>query len=80
MTNQSGVSEVLNSVFTYDFWDTDKLANQLVGIAKSDALKYSLQHNVLHEYTRISWNDIAKKCIHNYKKTKETISYEGAYA
>ncbi len=67
MTNQSGVSEVLNSIFTYDFWDVDKLANQIVGVAKSEALRTSLQQDVLKEYTRISWNDIARKCISNYK-------------
>ena len=80
MTKQSGVSEVLNSIFTYDFWDTDKLADQLVGIAKSDALRSSLEKNVLHEYTRISWTDIAKKCIHNYKAPSLATNFEGVYA
>lgn len=75
MTKQSGVSEVLNSIFTYDFWDTDKLANQLVGIAKSEALKKSLQENVLHEYTRISWGDIAQQCIAHYKSAKTQEVY-----
>lgn len=80
MTNQSGVSEVLNSIFTYDFWDTDKLANQIVAIAKSDALKKSLQENVLREYTRVSWSDIAKKCIHNYNVPVAHHEFEGVYA
>ena len=80
MTKQSGVSEVLHSIFTYDFWDVDKLANQLVGIAKSEALKKALQENVLHEYTRISWNDIAKQCISNYKTPPLAETFEGVYA
>ena len=80
MTKQSGVSEVLNSIFTYDFWDTDRLANQIVAIAKSDALKNSLQENVLREYTRVSWADIAKKCLNNYSAPSHEPAFEGVYA
>lgn len=79
MTNQSGVSEVLNSIFTYDFWDTDKLANQIVGIAQSDSLKHSLQTNIQREYTQISWSDIAKKCISNYKAPAIQANLEEIY-
>ena len=66
ISNQSGVGEVLHSVFRYDFWDTARLADQLVGIATSSALKYSLRKNVAREYDRISWQDIAKQCVDLY--------------
>ena len=69
VSKQSGVGEVLDSVFRYDFWDTDKLADQLVGIATSPALKQSLKDNIKREYTRLSWDDVAKKCMHLYKRT-----------
>ena len=80
MTNQSGVSEVLDSIFTYDFWDVEKLANQIVAVAKSPALKKELQENVLKEYTRISWNDIARKCISTYSAPSFAPAPEGAFA
>lgn len=67
VTKQSGVGEVLNSIFRYDFWDIDRLADQLVGIATSPALKESLRANVMHEYTRISWQDVAQQCVGAYK-------------
>lgn len=67
VTRQSGVGEVLNSVLRYDFWDIDRLANQLIGIATSPALSSELRHSVRHEYTRISWQDVAKKCFDNYR-------------
>lgn len=67
VTNQSGVGEVLHSIFRYDFWDTDRLADQLVGIATSPALKESLRRNVTREYTRISWGDVAQQCLSLYK-------------
>ena len=66
VTNQSGVGEVLQSIFRYDFWDVERLADQLVGIATSPALKESLRSNVLNEYARLSWHDVAKKCMSQY--------------
>jgi glycogen(starch) synthase len=68
VTNQSGVGEVLQSIFRYDFWDVERLADQLVGIATSPALKDSLRKNVLNEYARLSWHDVARKCIGQYVK------------
>jgi len=69
LTKQSGVAEVLHSIFTYDFWDVDRLADQIVGIATSDSLKQALRENVTNEYAQLSWNDVAKKCMHAYSNT-----------
>lgn len=70
ITRQSGVGEVLNSIFRYDFWDESRLADQIIGIATSSALKSSLQYNVKHEYSKISWQDAARKCFHIYQSMK----------
>lgn len=70
ISKQSGVGEVLGSIFRYDFWDVDKLADQLVGVATSPALKTSLKENVKKEYARLSWHDVAQKCIVLYKRMK----------
>lgn len=67
LTKQSGVSEVLSSIFRYDFWDTDRLADQIIGIATSDALRNSLKQNILSEYARLSWSDVAAKCVRVYQ-------------
>lgn len=75
VTKQSGVGEVLHSVLRYDFWDTDRLADQLVGIATSPALKQSLRDNVKHEYARLSWNDAAAQCMAIYKNKKPVEIY-----
>jgi len=66
LTKQSGVGEVLNSVFRYDFWDEDVLADQLIGIATSYVLKKSMQEDVKKEYGRISWHDAAWKLMRIY--------------
>ncbi|MFZ2126438.1 MAG: glycosyltransferase family 4 protein [Candidatus Microsaccharimonas sp.] len=72
LTRQSGVSEVLNNTFKYDFWDIDRLADQIVGIATSEALQTSLKSNVAKEYAQVSWNDIARQCtaVYTHSRTK----------
>jgi glycogen(starch) synthase len=66
ISKQSGVGEVLHSIFRYDFWDIDMLADQLVGIAASPALINELKQNVKKDYTRISWHSVAERCIKLY--------------
>lgn len=71
ITKQSGVGEVLNSVFRYDFWDVDRLADELVGIATSDSLKNALKQNVQNEYARLSWYDVARDCLKMYNSLRD---------
>ena len=74
LTKQSGVAEVVKSAMRYDFWDTEKLADEIVAISKSVALKQTLKEGIEKEYCKISWNDIAKKIervYNNIDKHKE---------
>lgn len=68
ISRQSGVGEILNNIFRYDFWDTDRLADQLVGIAASTSLKRSLKQGAKEEYAKLSWQDVAKQCMGIYKR------------
>ena len=70
LTNQSGVSEVIWSCLKYDFWDENKLADEILSIADNPALMNSLKTNVGHEYRRISWAKVAKKCQKIYNNVK----------
>ncbi|MBR3163944.1 glycosyltransferase family 4 protein [Candidatus Saccharibacteria bacterium] len=70
ITKQSGVGEILHSIVKYDFWDEDKLASALVNIAESPALGYTLRDGIRREYTRISWDDVARKCIQIYDEVR----------
>ncbi len=71
VTKQSGVGEVLHSIVRYDYWDEDKLAGALVNIAESPALVNSLRDGIKHEYSRISWDDVAQKCIEVYDEVRK---------
>ncbi len=74
ISKQSGVGEVLHSIFRFDFWDTEKLADQIVGIADSKALSLELKNNVKQEYNHISWHDVAEKCMLLYGKLKRVTA------
>ena len=74
ISKQSGVGEVLDSIFRFDFWDTDVLADQIVGIAASHALKSELTSNVKREYARLSWHDVARSCMNIYARLKTGVA------
>ena len=71
ISKQSGVGEVLSNIFRYDYWDIDHLADQLVGIALSPSLATTLRRNVKTEYAKISWLNVADKCISLYNRVRE---------
>lgn len=73
ITRQSGVGEILHSIFRYDFWDIDTLADQMIGIATSPALAHSLKKNIRHEYARLSWDDVARQCLAMYDHLKVKV-------
>ncbi|MEP6710538.1 MAG: glycosyltransferase family 4 protein [Candidatus Saccharibacteria bacterium] len=73
ITRQSGVGEVLHSIFRYDFWDIDTLANQIIGVATSVSLADELKNNIKNEYARISWTDVAERCMKLYASMKRGV-------
>lgn len=70
ISKQSGVGEVLRSILRYDFWDVDKLADQLVAVASSPALADKLKIDVKNEYAKLSWRDVANQCVKLYSRVK----------
>lgn len=71
LTNQSGVSEIIWSALKYDFWDTKKLADEILAIANNPALSRTLKDHIKEEYHRISWTKVAKKCLRVYNNTMD---------
>jgi glycosyltransferase involved in cell wall biosynthesis len=70
LTKQSGVSEIIWSAMKYDYWDERRLADEILAIANNNALRDTLQNNVKQEYCKISWNQVAKKCLKIYNDIK----------
>ena len=76
LTKQSGVAEVIRSAMRYDFWDTEKLADEIIAIAESKALKKTLHEGIEKEYQKISWNDVAKKIMRVYNRVDKHKEFD----
>ncbi len=70
ITKQSGVSEIIWSAMKYDFWDIKKLADEILAIVENPVLYKTLQDNIKNEYHKISWDQVAKKCLKIYNDVK----------
>ena len=68
LSKTCGVGEVLNNVLRFDYWDTRKMADQIVGVSLSPALQSELVDNVKAEYLKCNWGDVAKKLIGQYDR------------
>ena len=75
LTKQSGVSEIIWSAMNYDFWDEKKLADEILAITENASLKNELQKNIQNEYRKISWDQVAKKCLKVYNNTIKHKGY-----
>lgn len=72
ISKQSGVGEVLGNILRYDYWDEQKLADELVNLASSPALRHELSTGVAREFNRFSWSDVAKRCMRQYERVRAT--------
>ena len=70
ISRQSGVGEVLHNILRFDYWDTNKLARQIVMLARSPALLEILKEDVKTEYAQLSWHDAAQHCLKLYKQAQ----------
>lgn len=70
ISKQSGVGEVLENILQFDYWDTDKMAQQMVDVSTNPILQESLKRKVKEEYVNISWRDAAHKCLELYKSAR----------
>ncbi len=68
ISKQSGVSEVLTHVLKVDFWDTDEMANKILGVLRHEPLQKTLRQHGRIELRKLSWRDSAKKLKKIYKR------------
>lgn len=68
VSKQSGVGELLKSIMRFDYWDTRRLADEIINISLSPALNRELRDGIFKEYLRLSWKDIADKITREYQK------------
>ncbi len=67
ISKQSGVSEVLSHALKVDFWDTDELANKIIGVLSNKSLKETMSVNALQESKSLTWENAAEKVMEVYR-------------
>ena len=68
ISKQSGVSEVLTHALKVDFWDTEDMANKILGVISHRSLKETLWGNSREEIKKVSWDTASRKCVDYYEK------------
>jgi len=68
ISKQSGVSEVLTHALKTDFWDTEDMANKILGVVSHRSLWQTLWGNSREEIKKVTWDAASKKCIDYYEK------------
>ncbi len=61
ISNQSGVSEILNHAIKVDFWDTYAMADSIYGLLNYPALSGFLKESGKREVRAMSWEQSAQK-------------------
>ncbi len=59
ISKQSGIAEVVGSVFKVDFWDTRQLAGKILALLKYNPLRQEIVKNASTEIDRITWENAA---------------------
>lgn len=68
ISKQSGVSEVLTHALKVDFWDTEDMANKILGVVSHRSLWQTLWGNSREEVKKVTWDTASKKCIDYYAR------------
>jgi glycogen synthase len=68
VSNQSGVSEVLPHAIKVDFWDVEKLAENIVSVLMHESLSAELKSNGKRQIRLLTWQKAAKKILRIYDK------------
>jgi glycogen(starch) synthase len=68
LSKQSGVREVLARALQVDFWDTEKLADQINASLRLPDLSRQLVEEGMEQISQLSWEKSAQKVIHTYQR------------
>jgi glycosyltransferase involved in cell wall biosynthesis len=73
ISNQSGVSEVLQHALKVDFWDVDDIADKVIAVLKHAPLQMTLRDYGNFEVRKLRWKETAAKCAKIYAETLVSV-------
>lgn len=65
---QSGVSEILKNTIKVDFWDSQNMADAILGLLKYPSVKETMSSEAYKELSNMTWENRADRFIEVYKK------------
>lgn len=68
VSKQSGVSEIVTHALKSDFWDTEKLATQIISLLKFKPLRHEMIKNSKQDIDEFDWYESAVKIRTIYKE------------
>lgn len=68
MSKQSGVKEVLHRALQVDFWDHEKLADQMIASLRLKDLSKQLVDEGMEQVRQLSWERSARRVYETYRK------------
>lgn len=69
LSKQSGAREVVKNSFQADFWDTTKMADQILAVLEYPALHKTISENAEQEIKHLTWGKQSNYIIDIYKQT-----------
>lgn len=67
LSRTSGVGEVLTNVLRHDYWDVNRLADEMIAVATSKSLKFELAAGAKRDFETVSWERAAAVCRDQYR-------------
>jgi glycogen(starch) synthase len=78
LSKTTGVGEVLrDGALKIDFWDVNKMAEQIVDVLKTPPLAERLCTSALSEISPLTWDAAAKKCLSVYSDVSRQFEFVG---
>ncbi|EEZ93257.1 MAG: glycosyl transferase group 1 [Candidatus Parvarchaeum acidiphilum ARMAN-4] len=68
VSTQSGVSEIIRNTLKVDFWDTEQMADLILGVLDYNQINKEISKNAYRELEDITWEKAAEKFIALYNK------------
>ncbi len=68
VSSQSGVSEIIKNTLTVNFWDTEQMADLILGLLEYSEINKEMAKNAYKELDSITWEKAAEKFIETYNK------------
>ncbi len=66
VSRQTGAGEVTGHVLRSDFWDVDDMADKVINLLRSDALRTTMVQNAYQSILDLTWDRAAAKCLSVY--------------